>query len=206
MDTHRRVDTGRCAAILITILALALVVFSLATPPTAQAKTQATAAVAAKAKKPWKRVEPSRACARAESYVQNHPNGKWVKQARKFILNHCKTVDPQDETPEILSVTSEASCSATIRGTSIDVFEYINMDFDSLIQTPMGYSSFLRVYAPGDPINDDYDTTVSMTVIGEAAEIVIYNPATCGKSMIVTSMLFGDNTGTAWYETVQIMA
>lgn len=192
MDIRRRVDTGRYAAILFTTLSA--VVLSLVVATSAEAKQGN--------KTPHKAQTP--ACVRAVTYVANNPQGRFVKQARRFVARHCSPGQPPEQTlPEILSVTSEASCSATIVGTSLAAFEHINMDFDSLIQTPAGYLSYLRVYQPGDPLN--LETATDVTVSDEAGlvTITITNQATCGKNMIVTSMLFG-SYGVAWYETVQI--
>ncbi len=189
MDIHRRVNTGRYAA----ILSLAFVACSLvlAAPVQAQEGT------------PRLLKDNSPACARALAFATANPSGEHARDARKFIAKHCNVPAPV-AAPQILSVTSDAPCSATITGTSLAAFDYINMDFDALILTPIGYQSFLRVYQPGNPLNFA-TTTVTVTDVSGATTIRITNPATCGQNMIVTSMLFGGTTGTAWYSLVHIL-
>jgi hypothetical protein len=107
--------------------------------------------------------------------------------------------------PEIVSVESNAPCTATITGSLLADFDWINMEFDSLLLLEGAvYQAYLRAYQPGDSRNMS-TTQVNVSETGGQSQITIYDPATCGKSMIVTSMLFdGGAAGTAWYETVQI--
>jgi hypothetical protein len=155
---------------------------------------------------PWRKLPASVACEKAQAYLDEHPQGKHAREARRFIAKHCHQA-PEPEAINILSVTSDAPCTVTITGEGIADYSMINMDFDSLLELPDGvYLTYLRVYQPGSDQNLA-TTQVTVDASGEVQRIDIYDPATCGRSMIVTSILDADGAnGTAWYETVQVMA
>jgi hypothetical protein len=156
----------------------------------------------------WNELEGAEACEAAGLYALNEPEGAFIADAQEYIENYCQvaTSGPlgEGDLATLLSVTSEASCSVTIVGTGLAAFEFINLDFDSLIQLPdSSYLSYLRVYQPGSELN--WQTTqVSVDDVDGTVTVTITDPAICGRNMIVTTTLFGDNTGTGWYDPVLI--
>lgn len=153
-------------------------------------------------------VEPTeaaldRACTRGQTYLANHPDAtsRLTKSLTYFVGTYCEPVVPP-VVHELTGVVSDAACTVTLTGTNLLDFTYVSLDFDSLIETEAGFSSYLRVYPPGSEENLA-STTVTQD---EAGTITISNSAICGKNLITTSVLFGDNTGTAYYETVVIQA
>lgn len=119
---------------------------------------------------------------------------------KKLLPNNKHCVAPA-QVSEVILVTSPASCTVLIEGNYLSGFDQILLDFDSLILTEAGYSSYLPVYQPGDPRNVA-STSVTVNVDGS---ITISNGAICGKSLIVTSALFG-TVGSSFYETVIIQS
>lgn len=137
----------------------------------------------------------------APAMADTHP----VPACGKNLLPNNKHCTAPAPTPvaEVLLVTSPAPCTVLIEGTSLADFNQVLLDFDSLIVTEAGFSSYLAVYPPGD-VRNLGSTSVS---VGGNTSITISNPAICGKNLIVTTALFQDSTvGSSYYETVAIQA
>jgi hypothetical protein len=108
-------------------------------------------------------------------------------------------------TAEITNAFSPATCSVRIEGSGIAQLEYVNVDFDSLIQLPSGYISYLRVYPVGDSRNADAGTSVSV-IDSELDIISITNSAICAKNVVTVSVLLeGGASGVAWYDPFTIL-
>lgn len=155
---------------------------------------------------PWHELEGEAACEAAALYMLDNPEGENYDDADMFVWLNC--MPPAEPTEAdgafISSVTSDAPCSVTMVGTGFAAFSQISLDFDSLIQTTAGYQSYLRVYQPGDLQNFD-TTTVSVDAVDGEVTVHITDSSICGRDMIVTSALFGDNSGTGWYDPVHIL-
>lgn len=128
--------------------------------------------------------------------ADTHP----VPACGKHLLPNNKHCTAPAVVPEITVVVSTASCTVAITGSNLLDFEQILLDFNSLLLLDGGvYQTYLAVYPPGDSRNQ---LATAVTVSGDSASgtITVYNPAICGKQLIVTTALFSGGTiGTSFY-------